>query len=131
MIDACIITSLPGLNYSDIVRSPEGLSPLAPQLNYITNIVLELKVELTKIKMEVKEFKKQISIIHLSLVNEVTHSSKTTSIISTPFQHKYFFQNPKNKISVSLHEIRIQKKLGEKSYEKSAKKAEKEEENGV
>jgi len=33
----------PGLNYSHIVHSPEGLSPLAPQLNYITDMTLELK----------------------------------------------------------------------------------------
>ena len=54
-----------GANYSHIVHSPEGLSPIAPQLNYITDIVLELKTELAKIKTEVKELKKQISVIHL------------------------------------------------------------------
>ena len=35
-----------GPNYSHIVS--EGISPAAPQLNYITDIVLELKVELAK-----------------------------------------------------------------------------------
>ena len=48
----------PGPNYSHIVHSPEDLSSIAPQLNYITNIVLELKVELAKIKIKVKELKK-------------------------------------------------------------------------
>jgi len=47
----------PGPNYSHIVHSPEGNTSLAPQLNYITGIVLELKVELAKIKTELKELK--------------------------------------------------------------------------
>jgi len=51
-------------NYSHIVDLPEG--SVTPQLNYITNIVLELKAKLAKIKTEVKEIKKQITIIHLS-----------------------------------------------------------------
>ena len=33
-------------NYSHIVHSPEGVTSLAPQLNYLTDLVLELKVEL-------------------------------------------------------------------------------------
>ena len=41
-------------NYSHIVHSPEGVPSLAVQLNYLTDIVLELKAELTKIKDEVK-----------------------------------------------------------------------------
>ena len=81
-------SACPGPNYSHIVHSPEGLSPIAPQLNYITDIILELKADLAKIKTEVKELKKQISVIQLSLVNEVRHSGKATSNISTPFQHK-------------------------------------------
>ena len=48
----------PRPNYSHIVHSPEGLSPVAPQLNHITDIVLELKAELAKTKTEVKELKK-------------------------------------------------------------------------
>ena len=48
----------PGPNYSHIVHSPGGLSSVAPQLNYIIDIVLELKAELAKIKTKVKEFKK-------------------------------------------------------------------------
>jgi len=47
----------PGPNYFYIVHSPEGVTLVAPQLNYITNIVLELKAELAKIKTELKEFK--------------------------------------------------------------------------
>ena len=47
----------PGPNYSHIVHSPEGITSLAPQLNYITDIVLELKVELAKIKTELKELR--------------------------------------------------------------------------
>ena len=48
----------PGLNYSHIVQSPEGISSIALQWNYITNISSELKAELAKIKTEVKELKK-------------------------------------------------------------------------
>jgi len=33
----------PRPNYSHIVHSLEGLSPVASQLNYITDIILELK----------------------------------------------------------------------------------------
>jgi len=116
-----------GLNYSHIVHSLEDISPIAPQLNYITDIVLELKVKLAKIKIEVKELKKKLNVIHISLLNEVRHSKKATSSISTLFQQKYPFQNPKNENSFSLHDIKIQKEVGEKSAEKSAKKAEKEE----
>lgn len=47
----------PGPNYSHIVHSPEDNTLLAPQLNYITDILLELKVELVKIKTELKELK--------------------------------------------------------------------------
>ena len=75
----------PGPNYSHTIHSPKDLSPIASQLNYITYIVLQLKAELAKIKIKVKEFKKQISVIHLSLVSEVRHSGKATSNISTPF----------------------------------------------
>jgi len=121
----------PGSNYSHTIHSLEGLSPLAPQLNYITYIVLELKAELAKIKTEVKKLKKQISVIHLSLVNEVRYGGKSTSGISTPFQHKYSFKNTKNKIPFSLHEIKIQKKSRKKPGQKSIEKTEKEEEDGV
>ena len=51
----------PNPSYSHIVHSPEGITSLAPQLNYITDIVIELKGELAKIKTAVKEIKKQIS----------------------------------------------------------------------
>jgi len=109
----------PGPNYSHIVQSPNGNISLAPQLNYITDIVLELKVELTKIKYELKELKNQLTVVHLSLINEVRHRKKATPRIGTPFQRKYHFQNPKNKILFPLQEIKIQKQVGEQSTEKS------------
>jgi len=80
-------------NYSHIVHSPEGNISVAPQLNYITDIVLELKAELAKIKIELKDLKNQLTVVYLSLINEVRHSEKATSRISTHFQHKYPFQN--------------------------------------
>ena len=55
--------SCPDPNYSHIVHSPEEVTAVASQLNYITNIILELKKELAKIKVEVKEIKKQLSVI--------------------------------------------------------------------
>ena len=72
--------SYPGPNYSHIVYSREGVSPIAPQLNYITDIVLELKEELAKIKVEVKKLKKQISILYLSPVS-YTHLTLPTKRI--------------------------------------------------
>ena len=88
----------PTPNYSYIVHSLEGTTSVTPQLNYITDIVLELKDKLAKIKIEVKEIKNQLFIIHLPLVNEIRHRGKSTINICTPFQHKYHFQNSKNKI---------------------------------
>jgi len=41
VINARIITACPGANYSHIVHSPEGIFSVAPQLNYITDIVLK------------------------------------------------------------------------------------------
>ena len=76
------------------VHSPEELSLVVPQLNYITDIVLELKVELTKIKTKVMELKNYLTKVHLSLINEVRHNAKSTSNTSTPFLQKYYFQNP-------------------------------------
>ena len=81
----------PGPNYSHIVHSPEGSISLAPQLNCITDIILELKAELSKIKTELKDLKNQLTVIHLSLINEVRHNEKGTPRISTHFQHKYPF----------------------------------------
>ena len=78
-------SSGPGRNYSHIVHSSEGNISLAPQLNYITDIVLELKTELAKIKTELKDLKNQLTVVHLSLINEVRHSEEGTSKISTPF----------------------------------------------
>jgi len=50
-------TSCPTPNYSHIVHSPERVTSFALQLNYLTDIILELKAELAKIKAEVKEIK--------------------------------------------------------------------------
>ena len=47
----------PGPNYSHIVHSSEGNISLAPHLNYIIDIVLELKAELAKIKTELKDLR--------------------------------------------------------------------------
>jgi len=70
-------------------------------------------------------------ITHLSLVNEVRHSKKATSTISTPFQHKYPFQNPKNKISFPLHDIKSNKKYEKNQMKNRLKKSEEEEDDGV
>ena len=59
------LDNYPACNYSNIVHTPEGTNSVVPQLNFIINIVLELKSELAKINIEVKEIKKQLSIIHL------------------------------------------------------------------
>ena len=119
-------SACPRANYSRIVRSPEGNISLAPQLNYITDIVLKLKAELAKIKTELKDRKNQLTVVHLSLINEVRHSEKGASRINTPFQQKYPFQNPQNKTPFPLQEIKTQKEVGEQSSEKSTKKKEKE-----
>ena len=58
----------PGPNYSHIVHSPEGNISLAPQLNYITDIFLKLKVELAKIKTEQKDLKNQLTVIHQLII---------------------------------------------------------------
>jgi len=60
-------TSCPNPGYSYIVHSPEGFTSLAPQLNYITDIILELKEKLAKIRTEVNEIKKQLAVTHLDL----------------------------------------------------------------
>ena len=60
--------------------------------------------------------------MHLFLINEVRHSEKPSPRISTHFQHKYPFQNPKNKISFPLQKVKIQKEVGEQSDEKSSEK---------
>jgi len=85
-------SSCPRPNYSHIVHSLEGNISLAPQLNYITDIVLELKTELNKIKTKLKDLKNQLAVVHLSLINEVRHSEKLVlelallSSINIPFK---------------------------------------------
>jgi len=112
-------------NYSHIVHPREGVISLAPQLNYLTDIILELKVELVKIKAEVKEIKNQLAVTHLSLINEIRHSEKSDLSLNTPFQHKYPFQNLKTKSSFQVQEVKIEKnieKLPEKSLGKKLEK---------
>ena len=77
------------------MHSLEGISSVAMQLNYVTDIALEMKAKLTKIKTEVKELKKLLSVIHLSLINESRHSGKSNLSVTTPFQRKYPFPKPK------------------------------------
>jgi len=38
-----VLANCPAYNYSHIVHSPEGITSLARQLNYLTDLVLELK----------------------------------------------------------------------------------------
>ena len=121
----------PASNYLHIVHLLEGTTSVAPQLNSITDIIFELKAKLAKIKTEVKKIKKQLSIIHISLFNEIRHSGNSSLSTSAPFHHKYYFQNLKNKNLYLLHDIKIQKEVGEKPTEKSSKKVNKEEEDGV
>ena len=45
--------------YSHTVHTTKGSTLPALRLNYITDIVLELKVEFVKTKVEVKEIKKK------------------------------------------------------------------------
>jgi len=80
----------PGPNYSHIVHSSEGNTSLASQLNYITDIILELKAELAKIKTELKEFKNQLTVVHLSRINKVQlvnleELNKIMSVISDKY----------------------------------------------
>ena len=51
-------SNCPTSKYLHIVLSPKGTNSVVVQLNYITDIVLELKDELAKIKTEVTESKK-------------------------------------------------------------------------
>jgi len=90
------------------VDTPEGAMCLASQLNYIIEIVLELKAKLAKIKAEVKKIKKQLSITYLSLINEIRHSEKSNLSISAPFRHKYPLQNRKIKNSFLVQEVKTQ-----------------------
>jgi len=69
----------------------------------------------------VKEIKKQLAITHLSLVNEIRHSCKSDLGISSPFQHKYPFQNPKTKNPFPIQGLKTDEEV-EKSPEKSLRK---------
>ena len=107
-------------SYTHIVHSHKGITSLVPQLNYISNIVLELKEELAQIKAEVREIKKQLSVTHLSLINKRRHSGNYDLSISSLFQHKYPFQNPKTKNPFPMQDLKTQKEV-EKSPKKSSK----------
>ena len=61
----------------------------------------------------------------MSLVNEIRHSNKSDLAISSPFQHKYPFQNPKTKNPFPVKDLKTQKevdKLPEKSFRKEIEK---------
>jgi len=111
----------PASNYSHIVHSPEGVTSLAPQLNYLTDLVFRIKSRIAKMKAEVKEIKNQLAVTHLSLVNEIRHSNKSDLGISFPFQHKYPFQNPKTKNPFPVQQQNTQKEV-EKSSGKELEK---------
>jgi len=68
----------------------------------------------------VKEIKKQLALTHLSLVNEIRHSGKSSLGISSPFQHRYPFQNQK-KNPFPIQSLKIHEEV-EKSPEKSLRK---------
>ena len=98
---------------------------MEPQLNYLSNLVLELKAELAKIKAEVKEIMNQLAATHFSLINEIRYSEKSYLSLSTPFQHKYPFQNSKTKILSPIQDLKAQEeveKLPEKSLRKELEK---------
>ena len=84
-----------------------------------------MKAELAKIKNEVKEINKKLSVTHLFLLKEVGHSKKSNLGISIPFSHKYSFPNLKNKNSFALQGIKIEKEI-QKSFAKQEKEQEKE-----
>ena len=46
--------TFPTPSYSHIVQSYEGTTSVAPQSNYIIDIVLELKVELVKLRLKLR-----------------------------------------------------------------------------
>ena len=53
MLELC--SGCPNSNYSHIVHAPEGYTSLSHQLNYITDLVLELKAD--KLKLTLKEMR--------------------------------------------------------------------------
>ena len=119
------MSACPTPNYSHIEQTPKRYTSVALQLNYVSDIILESKADLAKIKTKIKEVKEQLHVFHLLLINEVRHSRKSNLGVNTPFQRKYVFQNLKNKIFFPKHDIKIKKEL-EKLLEKTPEKEEKE-----
>ena len=101
----------PTPNYSYIMHSLEETTSLLSQYHSHS---FGIKSRINKIKTEVKEIKNQLSIIHLFLINKIRNSGKFDLIINTSFQHKYHWQNQKNKNQFPLEDIRIEKEAGEK-----------------
>ena len=96
-----------------------GSTSVASQLNYITYIVLELKLKLANIKIEVEGIKKkQLSLIHLSLI----HNGKSDLAINTTFHHKYPFQNSQKKNPFPLQDVKTKKEVEKSSQKKEKKK---------
>ena len=67
----------------------------------------------TKIKIEFKEVKTQLFIVHLLLINEIRQSEKSYLNINTLFQNEYPFKCPKQN-PLPLQDIKITKKSLEK-----------------
>ena len=61
-------STCPDPNHSHVVRNPKESTSVSSQLKYITDIELEIIANLEKIKAEVKEVKKQLSLIYFSLI---------------------------------------------------------------
>ena len=98
-----------------MVHLPEGIFLVAHHLNYIADIVLELKADLTKIKAEVKYLKNQLIVVHLSLINKVRHSGESTSSISIHFSINILSKIQKIKIT-SFTRYKNPKRSGRKIW---------------
>jgi len=93
------------------VHTPEELTSLTAQLNYITYIVFKLKAELAKIKDELNEIRKQLSETHFSLTNEMRRSGKSDLGTCAPFQRKFPLQNLKMTNLFPCKKLKSKKKL--------------------
>ena len=118
-------------NDSHLVHIPELSTSEARELNYITNIVLELKGWLAKINIEAKDLKHQLWLIHLSWIKKVRHSENFDLVINILFQHKCHFQNLIAENHFLLQDMKIKKEVLEKINWKIIRKAEKKEKNKI